>query len=378
MKRRSITRFRLFQGWAAFGRHDGGGVTVFAVIAFSMLLVLIGLIVDVGRVMNVHSESSSYADRAALAAAAELDGRSCAVIRAVAAVTGRDGNGCNYDRQIPSGRRLTLSGDSVVSVQRMTFYSQLNPDIVTARWVRGNQLPTYTTGQTTANRTTRYVTVETTQESEQFLFFSMFNNEIDSATVAPRATAGFERRVCNSTPLMICNPDENGPFNMQVGRDINNLRLHYSGGWGRGQFALLDVAQRSPNALEDYMQSSNPNTQCYTRRVSVEQNFNNEQSEAILEGLNDRDEDNDVFPVAVVNCGQNSGLLSGSQSTPRVPIETWALVEVTDVDHRRICVREDWRDRCIEWEDRYELDLDVRGQMPADQNVTREYPVLVR
>jgi Flp pilus assembly protein TadG len=367
-----------------FARNSDGGVTIFAVIAFSMLLVMIGLVFDVGRVMNVHSEAGSYADRAALAAAAELDGRPCAVVRAVAAVTGDDGNGCNYDRIVPRGRRLTLSGDSFVSVQRMTFYSSwpLDPSpTVTARWTRGDTVR-FTASQGTANRTSRYVMVETTQETEQFLFFSMFGSATSSATVAPRAIAGFERRVCNSTPLMICNPDESSPFNAQAGRDINNLRLHYTGGWGRGQFALLDVANRSPNALENYMESSNPDTQCYARRVSVEQAFNNQQSQAILEGLDDRDDDNDVIPVAIVNCNQNSGLLSGSQAIPRVPIETWARVEVTDVSHEEECVEWD-RDRrgnrrCTRTVDHYEMDLEVRGTMPADENVTREYPVLVR
>jgi Flp pilus assembly protein TadG len=381
---RSHQRFRLPFGWRSFLQHEDGGVTIFAVIAFSMLLVMIGLVFDVGRVMNVHSETSSYADRAALAAAAELDGRPCAVAYAVAAVTGASNATCPYDRQIPSGRRLTLSGDSIVRVQRMTFYSSypLAANAVTARWERGAPAPTYTVASATAHRITRYVTVETTTETENFLFFSMLGGSLQGSSVAPRASAGFERRVCNSIPLMICNPDENSPFNAQVGRDINNLRLHYTGRWARGQFALLDVARRSPNALENYIESNDPDTQCYSRRVAVEQSFNDEQSEAILDGLDDRDEDNTDLPVAIVNCNQNSGLLAGNQAIPRVPVETWARLEVIDVEHEEECVEWD-RDRrgnrrCTRTIDHYEMDVRVRGLMPANESVAREFSVLVR
>jgi hypothetical protein len=342
-------------------------VTIFAVIAFAMLLVMIGLVVDVGRVMNVHSQTSAYVDRAALAAAAELDGRPCAIVRAVAAVTGLDTPACGAEQQVPTGQRLTLSGDRSVNVERMVFLSSIDPEAVTATWRRGEPAPN---SGASADRLTRYVTVQTTPESERFLFFSMLSGTTQDATVATRATAGFERRVCNTIPLMVCNPDEQagggGSFNAQVGREFRASLRNGNDVWDRDHYSLLDVNDRRPAALRNYMERNNPNTMCYAQRVGVEQGLDENQRDAIRRGLNDRYDDGGLrrnFPVAIVNCRQNR-----SENPNNIPVEAWIevrmTVEVEEENHQG--------------HDHNYLNLRVRGTIPANLNAVREFPVLTR
>jgi hypothetical protein len=269
-----------------FLSEESGAVTIFAIIGFAMILVIVGLIIDVGRVMNVHSQASSYADRVALAAAAELDNRSGALTRAVAAAQGADA-------QIDEGFRLTLSGDSTVGVSKLTFLSALGPDpedpfarspvagdIVTATWTPGGGLA-YEAGITAAdaNRNTTFVLVDTTPETENYLFFPLLAALAPqmgtSATVAPQAIAGFSRQVCNAPPLMICNINEatqgaGAPFNPTPGQMIRAKMQGGGAGWGPGVFGILDAPNGTgASAVRDYMARVNPNTFCTKGDVDI-------------------------------------------------------------------------------------------------------------
>jgi hypothetical protein len=286
----------------AFLAEQAGSVTVFAVVAFAMLVVIVGLIIDVSRVMNVHSQANSYADRVALAAAAELDGRSNALTRAVNAAQGADA-------QVDPGFRLTLSGDDTVGVSGLTFMSSLGPDnadpfarsplagdVVTATWTSGGGLQ-IAAGWTaeTANRETNFVLVDTTQETENYLFFPLLAAlapSIDtSATVAPQALAGFQRQVCNYPPLMICNMAEatqgaGAPFSPIPGQMIRAKMQGSGAGWGPGVFGVLDApGGTGASAMRDYMARVEPNTFCTSESVDVKPGQN---TGPVSQGMNVR------------------------------------------------------------------------------------------
>ena len=327
MTRRDLERFRLPRRlraarpytFASFAKAETGAVTIFAIISFSMLLVAIGLIVDVGRVMNVHSQANSYADRAALAAAAELDGRPGALDRARKAVF-------TATAQIDPGFRFTLSNDSVVSAQKLTFMASLGDDpadpfarspvmsgpasqrdVVTGTGDANAVIPATGYSSDRADRETRFVLVDVTPETEDYLFFPIVAFLVPdikrSATVAPQAIAGFERELCNPAPIMVCNPTEppagnaNASFDATPGAMIRS-RLQagtLSTSWGPGVYSLLDVADPgSRSALRRHMGSTNPGTACYGNSVIVERNpqrnSNNfrRRRDAINEGLNVR------------------------------------------------------------------------------------------
>jgi hypothetical protein len=301
--RHTSEHFRLLRARAAaFLADTGGGVTVFAIIAFAMLVVIIGLIMDVGRVMNVHSQANSYADRVALAAASELDARLDALNRSVNAAQGADS-------QVDPGFRLTLSGDDTVGVSKLTFMSGLGPDdedpfarsplagdVVTATWTPtgGLQLAAGQTSET-ANRETSFVLVDVTQETENYLFFPLLSAIIPgvdtSATVAPQALAGFERQVCNYPPLMVCNMAEategaGAPFNPIPGQLIRAKMQGGGAGWGPGVFGVLDAPNGTgASAMRDYMARVEPNTFCTKDSVDVKPGQN---TGPVSQGMNVR------------------------------------------------------------------------------------------
>lgn len=68
-----------------FGRNDDAVVAIQVVIFSVMLLTSAGLVIDFGRAYSAHSQMQSFVDKAALAAAAHLDGQADAMVRATAA-----------------------------------------------------------------------------------------------------------------------------------------------------------------------------------------------------------------------------------------------------------------------------------------------------
>jgi hypothetical protein len=395
---------------AGFLKEDSGAYTIFAVIGFAMLMVVIGLVIDVGRVMNVHSQASSYADRIALTAAAELDGRPNALRSALTAA-----------RAIPIGERLTLSGNNDVGIQRLVFLSDLgvdpenpfarfgaNPcssrpsagDRVTAVWRTGTPAPTRCPGVSAnlADRETRYVMAETTPEKENYLFFPIagaLNPDIrTSATVAPQAVAGFKRELCNSAPVMVCNPDETGfglnaTFNAAAGRQFS-VNLQSGVNWNSNNYSLLKVDSNvlSVNStllgvplnirLRNLLGRPNPGTACYANTVRPQSLLNlgldlglatpiGSLQAQVGDGFNDRYNSGEDFPVVVVNCRQNRVplLLALLGLDVDVPIEAFARVRIVQAVAANLRLRLQIANR-------------TRPTPGEEPDPLREYPVLVR
>lgn len=302
-KRRSgVTARRAPRRASADLANEAGTVTIFAVVAFAMLIVFIGLLVDVGRVMSVHSQANSYADRVALAAATELDTRLSALTRAINAAQGAIAH-------VDPGFRLTLSGDNTVGVRRLTFMSALGPDaedpyarsplpgdVVTATWDADAGL-VYAAGwdAASANRETSFVLVDVTRETENYIFFPIVAGLVPGidtqATVAPQAVAGFERQVCNVPPLMICNISEatqgpGAPFNPPRGQMIRAKMQGGGAGWAPGIFGVLDApGATGAAAVRDYMARVTPNTQCVKAEADVKPGQN---TGPVAQGMNVR------------------------------------------------------------------------------------------
>ncbi|HXI87089.1 MAG TPA: Tad domain-containing protein [Parvularculaceae bacterium] len=270
----------------SFLTDDAGTLTIFAVVAFALTIAVIGLIMDVGRVMNVHSQAQSYADRVALAAAAELDKRPDALDRAVRAAEGADA-------LVKPGFRLTLSGDSTVDVAKLTFMSALGPDpenpytpspvagdVVTATWTPGGglQLSNGVSANEAVSKTT-FVLVDTTRETENYILLPLLSwlspGGATSTTVAPQALAGFDRQLCNYPPIFMCNIAEatNGvgaPFDPIRGQMIKAKAGGGAGGYGPGNFGLLDAPNgQGAAAIREYMARRDPNTLCTDETIDT-------------------------------------------------------------------------------------------------------------
>ncbi len=308
-------------------RDERGNLTIFGVIGFGMLMVVIGLVIDVGRVMNMHSESGSYADRVALAAAAELDGRLISgkprpIARAMAAALGDEGAG--IAPQVAPGRRLSLSNDRDVGVARLVFMSDIGPDpadpfarspvagdVVTAEWVLGEGL-TYNLSEETANRTTRYVLVETTRESEDFIFFPLLRglspDMESSATVAPQALAGFKREMCNTPPVMLCSMNEQvagvGADFSPVRGQMIRARVQSGSDWRPGDIGVRQSSGGTGSfALSRNFGRISPNTTCVGDTLRLERNQPSN-LRRIADGLNTRLDMYDGWMALVRNHSQ--------------------------------------------------------------------------
>jgi Flp pilus assembly protein TadG len=235
-------------------RDAGGTVVMWVTAALGIFLAIGALMVDSGRVYNLHSQLQTYADHAALAAAAELAGDSGAINRAIEAATGAlSGAG-----PIVTDTQNYATGAAALTIQTLTFLSALGSGMGHAGTVGGDDVVyTWTAGAAapTANqsRAARFVQVSVAPRTVNYAIYPVvaalgFGGAV-AATVDARATAGFTRTACRIPPLMICNPNEDpvtggGDFDAEswLGRQIR-LRTQGAGAqWAPGSFGLLDIS----------------------------------------------------------------------------------------------------------------------------------------
>jgi Flp pilus assembly protein TadG len=213
----------------SFRRDEGGAILVFWAISLAVILGIVALSFDMGRMATTQSELQSYADHVALAAAGELDGRSDSLTRASAAaanfVTGHQsfGNGAQ-----------TLSGGAAYA---LAFFDRLP----------ANDASAMTAGQTTVPEDAIYARVVVTPQTIGFTFGAAFYALTGAApasnVVGATAVAGFTQYACDITPLMFCLPSPG----YKADQNIGDMILLRSGGqgaaWGPGDFGFLDPSK---------------------------------------------------------------------------------------------------------------------------------------
>lgn len=304
--RKSLAAHIEAPGQRNFANDERGSIVVFVVVVFALLVAFVGLSVDVGRIMNIHSQANSYADRVALAAATELDKTNSSLTRAVTAAVGQGGVAGLVD----PGVRFSLSGDSAVGISKLTFMSALGPDpqdpyarspvagdVVVAEWTPGGGF-TYPNGFDAASAATsaNFVLATTTTETENYVLFPIASwlvpGVATQASVAPQAVAGYKQSVCNFPPVTICNPYENttapygGPFNAIIGQQIKMQGIGPGTSWTPGGFGFLQTPAGSgaphcnspPGQTGDISGAAylrcilalvQPNTRCVDSGVSI-------------------------------------------------------------------------------------------------------------
>ena len=208
-------------------RNERGALIPFFGVSLTVLLGMIALSFDLGRIAATQSELQSYADSAALAAAGELDGLPDAITRATSAANSLISETQTYGNQ---GAAPTIAS--------ITFYPTL-PGADTAGL----------TGATTAPGSARYVRIVVADSAVQLTFAAAFaalsgNAPIDN-TVSAQAVAGYSQFACAITPMMFCLPNDPA-FNATSARGrMINLRSGGGGSaqWGPGDFGFLDPAK---------------------------------------------------------------------------------------------------------------------------------------
>ena len=210
--------------------HDSRGG---AILIASLLLVIFGLgtgglILDTGRVLNVHSELQSFADHAALAAAGELDSRSDAIDRAGSAV-----QQLIQDQQSYGNEDNQLTSTDV----QLTFLDGLPP------LDTDDNLGDFVT---TIDEQARFVHVAVDPHTVTSIFLNALTalgggGGVDAAVQAT-AIAGWTQYQCDITPLMFCVPNGMSAADAQVWLRDRQIRLKAHDSWTPGAFGLLDAS----------------------------------------------------------------------------------------------------------------------------------------
>jgi Flp pilus assembly protein TadG len=212
----------------SFLRDEAGAILVFWAVALAVMLGIVALSFDVGRMAATQSELQSYADHVALAAAAELDAKSDAITRATAAAA----NFITDQQTFGSGGR-TLAGATSYTLQ---FYSSLPASDASA----------LSAGLTTIPAAAIYARVTIAPRTVGFsfaqAFFALSGNTPTRNQVGAVAVAGFTQYACDITPMMFCIPSPS--FDAASPGTVGKMIRLRSGGqgaaWGPGNFGFLE------------------------------------------------------------------------------------------------------------------------------------------
>ena len=208
-----------------FAQREEGGILVFWALSLVIVMGLIALSFDLGRVGVVRSELQSFADSVALAAAGELDGDDDAITRARFAAANLITDSKTYG-----------SGDAVLQGDvdyTLTFLSDLPANDLTAP-----------TAITTNAREAAYVRATVTPVDVGSTFAAAFSAlsgqpQLDSSANAT-AIAGFTQYACDVTPIMFCVPNGNWDADDHIGSMINLRSGGNGAAWAPGTFGFLD------------------------------------------------------------------------------------------------------------------------------------------
>lgn len=226
----------------------GGSAAVYVALTAATLVGVTALVVDGGRVMNLHTELQAAADSLALAGAAELDRRSDALTRAQRAIN-----------TLVANRQTLDAGGSTVAVATVRFFSDLPADTS----------PLTAAFETTDPKQAHFVEVKVETRTMGTLFAQAVNWQ--AATATAQAVAGFDDTVCNFMPLFMCNPFEGSGMTLEDvinDPDIRRRQIQMTslaaGSWFPGGFGYLE-APTGPgaSALGDALSMVKPPA-CYS------------------------------------------------------------------------------------------------------------------
>jgi Flp pilus assembly protein TadG len=275
---------------------ERGTVVVWTTVALFGFLGMGALLLDGGRMLNLHTQMQSYADHVALAAAAELDGDSNAIERAITAATGGSAGPIVTDTQ-----NYSFDANKSLTVKRMTFLSKLGSgqdragefvagDVAEYTYTVGNTLPDAAT-LGPLSRKSRYVQVVVEPRDVTFVMAPVLTalgvggSNATKSAVSAGAIAGFTRVACRFPPLMMCNPTESatggGPFDWEsmIGKQILLKSQSGSGQWAPGNFGLLDLTESinstectggGGNFIRCVLALADPGTQCVIQDAAVD------------------------------------------------------------------------------------------------------------
>ncbi len=218
---------RIAQHITSFSRQEDGGVLVYWAMALAAFLGLLGLTFDFGRLATTQSELQSYADSVAIAAAAELDGRSDAITRA-----NRAAEDLISDTQTFGNGDKALAG---VDAFELTFYESA-PDGTFDRTANA---------MTTNPAQARYAAVDVASQEVTLgltaASAAISGEQVQNAFTSASAVGQFSVEACDVAPVAVCLPSINFSADAAIGQTLElNASTDISLGLP-GSFAALNT-----------------------------------------------------------------------------------------------------------------------------------------
>ncbi|HKJ72312.1 MAG TPA: pilus assembly protein TadG-related protein [Gammaproteobacteria bacterium] len=238
-----------------------GAILPMTAILIVVLLAMVGLALDYGRMAVWKGRLQNAVDGAALAAATELDARSDAIDRAEAAA-----------KNMLKPQGVSLEDEDL----DITFYETIGSE---------NDPAGSGKVETTSPADAHYVQVAINEWPVNLIFIPILNllpgdPVASQEELNVRALAGRHFYMCNYPPMMICNPYEAEGKSLTQAVEDGDLKpgdmliLKYQSGqssWGPGDFAFLLPSDEDGNfatgakSLGEYL--ANPNRQGCTPRT---------------------------------------------------------------------------------------------------------------
>lgn len=188
-----------------FAKDENGTILVFWGVALVVMMGLLALTFDIGRVATTQTELQSFSDNVALAAAGELDGRPDAITRATKAA-----RELISDTQTFGSNGQTLAGAQDFT---LTFFAALKDDGAAADV------------QTNLPERAYYVRVETQPQVVQSGFAAAFaalrGTVAADRAVAASATASFALEACDVAPVQVCLPTVDFRAEANIGKTLD-------------------------------------------------------------------------------------------------------------------------------------------------------------
>ncbi|WP_046863570.1 pilus assembly protein TadG-related protein [Microvirga massiliensis] len=242
-----------------FLKDDGGAVLIWATLTVPVILGIYALSTDLGRLGGMHTELQDMADAAALAAAAQLDGKADSIVRANAEAA-----------KVVNSSKFANSGGSLFDLVYTENYAELKA---------GPYLPE---GEGPEAAKAGWVQAITNVGTSRAFLIGVVGGDTAMQTRA-RATAGTGYVACEVTPLRICDSQPTRWDEVAIG---TQFKLKSRPGVN-GDFAVVDDPNLpNPNGSDTarFLASETPNF-CFTNNVKVDPG---QSTSAVYDGLNVR------------------------------------------------------------------------------------------
>jgi Flp pilus assembly protein TadG len=235
------------QAWGRFVRDTKGTVLAWTALLLPVILGAATLATDIGRMYSLQTQLQNAADAAALAGAAELNGRPDSIARANAAIAAFANNDQFFAAagraEVALGAPRFLTGVPATDAAPLTAFTT---DPLRARFIEITATPTRMT----------------------FVFPLLAG--LREANAQATAVAGRQEVACAYTPMFLCNPYEGQAttFEMATNSELERrrqYRLRIGGGqWGPGNYGFLEPRSgNGTNGIRTDIATGTP-TQCFT------------------------------------------------------------------------------------------------------------------